>query len=48
MMQEAIDKASELIQLLQRENKDLKKRVSIYEKEVQELKRENSDLHSTN
>lgn len=32
MMQEAIDKASELISLLQRENKDLKRRVQGYEK----------------
>lgn len=34
MMQEAIDKASELIELLQRENKDLKKRVSNFENDM--------------
>jgi hypothetical protein len=33
MMQEAIDKASKLIELLQKENRDLKKRLEQFERE---------------
>ena len=40
MMQEAIDKASQLVELLQKENKDLKKRVDFLNKEYDLLKKE--------
>lgn len=41
MMQEAIDKASQLISLLQKENKELKKKVQHLEQENGQLLRDN-------
>lgn len=39
MMQDAIDKASQLIQLLQKENRDVKKRMDQFQKESEGYKR---------
>lgn len=39
MMQDAIDKASQLIQLLQKENRDVKKRMDQIQKECEVYKK---------
>jgi cell division protein FtsB len=44
MMEEAIEKASQLIMLLQKENKDVKKRNEVLEEEVKKMKKDDREL----
>jgi hypothetical protein len=44
MMEEAIEKASQLIMLLQKENKDVKKRNEVLEEDVKKMKKDDREL----
>ena len=44
MMEEAIEKASQLFMLLQKENKDVKKRNEVLEEEVKKMKKDDREL----
>ena len=43
-MEKAIEKASQLIMLLQKENKDVKKRNEVLEEEVKKMKKDDREL----
>lgn len=47
MMEEAIEKASQLINLLQKENHDLKKKVELLEGELEMANRRESDSRNS-